>query len=85
MSGRKLSPVRMQGEAKSGRSAYKVECLLHCNDEAIKCMLNYVSRYNDHLQGMTYNLLQYGEEIQDVSRKNSQLTEIVSIYEDSCD
>ena len=37
MSGRKLSPVTMQGEAKPGRSAYKVECLIHCNDEAIKC------------------------------------------------
>ena len=37
MSGRKLSPVTMHEEAKPGRSAYKVECLIHCNDEAIKC------------------------------------------------
>ena len=37
MSGHKLSSVTMQGEAKPGRSVYKVECLIHCNDEAIKC------------------------------------------------
>ena len=48
-------------------------------------MLNCVSRYNKHLQGMTYNLLGYGEEIQDVSRKSSKVTETVSIYEDLCD
>ena len=37
MSGCKLSPVTMQGEAKPGRSGHKVEFLIHCNDEAIKC------------------------------------------------
>ena len=36
MSGRKLLPVTMQGEAKPGRSAYEVECLMHCSEEAIK-------------------------------------------------
>ena len=45
-------------------------------------MLNYVSRYNDNLQGMTYNLLQYGEEIQDIGKKNDLVTEAVSICED---
>ena len=37
MSGRKGSLVTIQGEAKPGRSAYKVECLLHWNDETMKC------------------------------------------------
>ena len=37
MSRREWSPVTIQREAKSGRSAYKVECLLHWNDETMKC------------------------------------------------
>ena len=32
MWGRKWSQVTIQGEAKPGRSVYKVECLIHCND-----------------------------------------------------
>ena len=36
MSGRKCSPVTMQGERKSGRSAYIVELLMHCNVDAMK-------------------------------------------------
>ena len=37
MSGRKWSPVTMQGERKPGRSAYMVELLIHCNVNAMKC------------------------------------------------
>ena len=36
MSGRKWSPVTMQGERKPGRSAYIVEFLMHCNVDAMK-------------------------------------------------
>ena len=37
MSGRKWSSVTMQGEAKPGTSAYKVECLIRCNHDTMKC------------------------------------------------
>ena len=37
ISGRKWSPVTMQGERKPGRSAYMVEFLMHCNVDATKC------------------------------------------------
>jgi len=37
ISGRKWSPVIMQGERKPGRSAYIVEFLMHCNVDAMKC------------------------------------------------
>ena len=37
MSGRKWSPVTMQGERKPGRSAYMVGFLMHCNVDAMKC------------------------------------------------
>ena len=37
ISGRKWSPVTMQGERKPGRSAYMVEFLMHCNVDAMKC------------------------------------------------
>ena len=36
MSGRKWSPVTMQGERKPGRSAYMVEFLMHCNVDVMK-------------------------------------------------
>ena len=36
MSGRKWSPVTMQGEGKPGRSAYVAEFLMHCNVDAMK-------------------------------------------------
>ena len=48
-------------------------------------MLNFVSSYNGHLQGMTYNLLRCGEESQDVGQKNNLVTETVTTFEDSCD
>ena len=37
ISGRKWSPVIMQGERKPRRSAYMVEFLMHCNVDAMKC------------------------------------------------
>ena len=37
ISGRKWSPVMMQGERKPGRSAFMVEFLMHCNVDAMKC------------------------------------------------
>ena len=48
-------------------------------------MLNYVAMCSGHLQGMTYNLLRYEEEAQDASKKNSQMTERLSISEVSYD
>ena len=37
ISGRKWSPVIMQGERKPGRSAYMVEFLMHCNVDSKEC------------------------------------------------
>ena len=41
MSGRKWSQVTIQGEAKPGRSVYKVECLIHCNEIIIMIKVNF--------------------------------------------
>ena len=61
ISGRKWSPVTMQGERKPGRSAYIVELLMHCNVDAMRskaelCLSVYrpSSRYDrDDLQPAT--------------------------------
>ena len=61
MSGRKWSPVTMQGERKPGRSAYMVEFSMHCNVDPMKCKAELCLHVIGRPQDMTYSLLRYND------------------------